>query len=290
MSHLCSLVLLRVEVRRVTPSGNLRKPITTNVISTVRAMLMNGQKQEKIATLVGISQPSVARIKAQMNAADLPKKLPHPDSRAPAQDKWSADTMEFLSLPDIMQERIFTLVNKERERQGDPLIPWIAPEYKAFMNSSIEDQVFENRTLEEAKAFEDRRISAMYNLWTEILQQSTATAGSKDIYDILSRTERPFGEVIAVIQDGETELHYNSLPWEHVLDKASRVKVVKEILIINRPALIEACCIVFYSLRNSQISWGADSTRDQIFDVADKLEKWPSVMEKIEEKYNADIT
>jgi hypothetical protein len=272
-----------------------KHPVGKELARTAKAMLYVGRPQAHVAAVLGISQASVSRLKSGTIHEDVP--WPSGDLGAIPRDtrqtekvvKWSETAALFQAYPEELQIRIFEIVNVRRAAVDLPPIPPLAPEYQQYLESQDEEgeeDPFEFTGVERAQIAEDRRVCQLMKEFDDVLEEETAQQRCEEIFAVLAATRgQDDPRDVPQLDTPQTPLIYRKMSWEDVCEVGGRVGVVQKAIGGDDPALCEACCIVFYELRNSVPSWKSASVEEQIYRIRDRLKSEPGKIEELRRNY-----
>ena len=260
--------------------------LTDDLATVAKNLLWAGKSQAHVAALLGVSQPTISRIKSGSTFEHVP--WPNGDTgpmpfRLPEEASWTELAQRYLSYPQALQDRILEIVNARRAETGTPPIPAQAEEYTRFLNADPLDKEFEAITLLEAREAEDRRCSTIIREFEEIAAEEFDEKRARATQDILIST-RDGGRRSPPPERSSARLGYTKMDWGEVKEKGAGVPIVQEAL-LGDACLREAVCIVFEQLKGSTKNWRLPVTREQILDVAEVLRKDDEVVRKLEEEY-----
>jgi hypothetical protein len=260
-----------------------------------KEMLYADKPQAHIAAVLGISQASVSRIKHGTIHEDVPwptgdlGAIPRDIRRTKDSVKWSETAALYQAYPEELQVRIFEIVNVRRAAADIPPIPVMAPEYEQYLKAQDEEgeeDPFEFTGIERAQLGEDRRICQVMKEFDDILEEETSQQRCEEIFAVLAAT-RDGGDPrdVPQLDTPQTPLVYRKMSWEGVCEKGGRVAVVQKAIGSDDAALCEACCIVFYELRNSIPSWKSPAVEEQVYHIRDRLKAEPGKLEELRRDY-----
>ena len=249
----------------------------------VKELLYNGREQDEIAKMAGIDQSTISRIKAGKLHGDVQwpngevGPIPIEADRRARNDehlKWSTEVEAFNSMPAQLQDRIFQVVNDNRAAQGVDPIPEAAPEYSDYLTSPAEAE--DAIDLIRARDAEDMRIRELMREWRELLEAERASQRSDELLHILdatppSQVEEPSNDWTEVTPMASS-LSYDKLDWDEVESRAYSLDIVQEAVESESTSLREACCIVFYAIKNRSLEhWKEPHIEREIRKLAQQL-------------------
>ena len=273
-------------------------PVSKDLARTAKDMLYVGKPQIHVAAVLGISQASVSRLKSGTLHPDVPwptgdqGAIPIRQERDKQPLRWSESSTLFQAYPEILQIRIFEIVNVKRAAIDLPPIPEVAPEYEEFLKGgedeeeSDEGDPFEMEGLEKAQLAEDRRICQVMKEFDDILEEDTAQQRCEEIFAVLAATRDGDPRGVPELDTPQTPLIYRKMPWEEVCERGGRVNIVQKAIASDDLLLCEACCIVLYELRTSLTSWDNPAIEDEIYKVRERLSGEPGKLDELRRSYD----
>ena len=249
-----------------------RVPIDLPTARQIKGLLWKGTSQERVAVLTGASQSTISRIKAGKAHENVPwpdgslGPMPESQTREP---EWSADASRLLAFPDMMQQRIFAVVNEARRNSDQPEIPPTDTTYLDYLDAEGGDQEWEASALLRAREAEDKRLSLLMIEFDEIVAEERTVLHEESARAIIVSTrQEPLDEVIPIT--AHTDLP-KGLEWDYVKEFAPKHPLVIEAFETSDPHLIRAICIVFEALQQFPHNWGEPFAIRNVRELADKL-------------------
>lgn len=267
-----------------------RRVITTDTAQQVKDLLWRGRRQSEIAAILGVSQGLVSRIRKGLAFSDLPwpngtsGPMPSPSHLPISRElDWSVDAKRYLSYQAEMQQRVLDVVNTRRRDLGLDMIPSSAPEYADYIAMEPDDAAFESLRLNEARKAEDRRIACIMREFDEITIDEITESRNRAAQAILEATREDRTD--EVIQESANPPQYDKIEWAMV-KRSTAVPVVLEAMATNDVVLKESICILFKRLKTDL--WGTAAVAREAHAIAERLRRYPQLVEKLEQEYGGD--
>lgn len=255
----------------------------------VKEMLWRGRRQEEIVGVTGASQATISRIKTGQSHQDIPwpdGSLGPMPAHGPSEEgtDWSVEAKRFLAFPEDMQKRILEVVNARRVEGNLPIIPQHSEEYLNYLQMEPEDAAFEALDLVKARASEDRRLVTIMLEFDRIVDEQAMQFRAQEILGSIESTRRE--PDLSQTGTNPDDLAYSRLEWQVVAERSPQNPIVLEAS--SSIAMMEACCVVFYSLRESLELWTSPRVHEEIRRLAKKFLEMPILMARLEKEYGVD--
>lgn len=266
----------------------MQKPqVDKKTARLVKDMLWKGRKQSHIQIVTRVSQATISRIKTGDAHADVPWPngevggIPSSLSDPIKEVDWSADAKRYLTFPEEMQARILQVVNKRRIELDLHEIPDIAPAYATYLEADGEDEVWEAVALDDARKSEDTRLSILMTEFDELVEDEKAARRDEDTKNIFSQTKRERSPEDDAIRPQSPTLQYETMSISDILSIDPRNSIVREVVAMEDPFLLESVGILFKENRMQVDGWKGASIREQVFKLAEKLKTYPDISARL---------
>jgi hypothetical protein len=185
-----------------------------------------------------------------------------------------------------MQTRILHIVNDRRRELGMETIPAASQAYVDILEMSEQEAAFEQSAIGQARLEEDRRLTTVMREFDGLLTEQVAVRSDEAALAILVRTRASAPHLpIPIPTPTPDTLEYDKLPWAFVQKVGESLPVVRKANASKDALLKEACCIIFYNLRNSPSAWQLSEATEQIGKLREKLAQFPRLVATIMEEY-----
>lgn len=266
-------------------------------VEEIKAAIIDGDKQHEIADRFQISQATVSSIRRGTKYPEVPWPNGQSGSITEAYKRgeisrsneqgWSEAALEFMKWPIVAQQGMLEAVNAVRLASGLDPIPEVAIEWELYSTYQGDDldPLSEQRRHDAAISAESKRRGLIFVEFNAIVESRLDEKREDLVEELIAMVVPQSGPTDEPSNELDPDV-YETLELKQILKADPRNPLLREIVLRKDAALLEAMCLAYSQIPQTQWRVAERTVRD----IAEQVKVSPNSLAAGEEKLRRYIT